>query len=79
VARKRRKRLPSDLPRSRVLAALRRLGFDVEREGADHTVCKDHAGGRTITVPRHSKVKRMLLRGQLRRIALSEEDFMDAY
>jgi predicted RNA binding protein YcfA (HicA-like mRNA interferase family) len=59
--RKRRaaRRLPSDLPRVRVVRAIERLGFAFDREGGDHTVYKDPSDpDRLLVVPRHARVKR---------------------
>lgn len=74
------KRLPSDLPRTKVLAAVKRLGFVLDREGSRHSVYKDptHAS-RLMVIPRHSQVKKRLLQGILAGAGVSEEDFMARY
>ena len=74
------KRLPSDLPRAKVLAAVRRLGFALDREGGNHSVYKDPADpSRLMVIPRHSPIKKHLLRGILAGVGVSEEDFMARY
>ena len=80
MARKKRRRLPPDLPTGKVHNALKRLGFVLEREGSRHTIFADpEKPGRIISVPRHSRVKADLLRGQLKRIGISEKHFMEHY
>jgi len=69
-------RLPSDLPTDRVHAALRRLGFRVAREGK-HTIFVRE--GTILPVPRHAKVSRRLLLGELRRLGITRDEFLDAY
>lgn len=61
-----RKRLPSDLPRAKVLAAITRLGFILDREGGRHGVYKDPADlSRMMVIPRHTQIKKQLLQGIL--------------
>jgi len=74
------KRLPSDLPQAKVLAAVRRLGFAFDREGSRHTVYKDPADpNRQIVLPRHSRIRKDLLHGILTGVGVSEEQFMAHY
>jgi predicted RNA binding protein YcfA (HicA-like mRNA interferase family) len=74
------KRLPSDLPRAKVLAAVKRLGFALDREGGSHSVYKDPADqSRLMVIPRHSQVKKHLLQAILAGAGVSEEAFMAEY
>jgi len=74
---KRRTRLPSDLPTAQVHNALRRLGFRLQREGTKHSCFVDPDDrSRVLVIPRHSKVKKALLEGELRSAGISEADFM---
>jgi predicted RNA binding protein YcfA (HicA-like mRNA interferase family) len=74
------KRLPSDLPRDRVLRALGRLSFVLDRDTGDHSVYKHRDDeSRMMVLPRHSRIKRQLLRGILAGAGVTEEQFMDAY
>jgi len=74
------KRLPSDLPRPKVLRAIRRMGFHFVREGADHTVFGDVRNPElTMSIPRHARINRNLLRGILRRAGVTEDEFMEQY
>ena len=73
-------RLPSDLPRARVVRALNRLGFVLQREGGLHSIFRDpHDPSRLISLPRHSRIKRRLLRGILSGVGITESDFMSRY
>ncbi len=76
--RKGQRQLPSDLPTPRVQRAFERLGFVFHREGGDHTVFR-HPQGARVALPRHSRIKRTLLRGILRGVGLSEAEFMEHY
>lgn len=73
-------RLPSDLPRERVLKALKRLGFVQDREGQKHTIFQhpDNPSLR-LAIPRHSRIKRHLLQGILSGVGVTEADFMARY
>jgi predicted RNA binding protein YcfA (HicA-like mRNA interferase family) len=78
--RKRPTRLPSNLPRGKVHNTLKRLGFVVAREGQKHTIFRDPDDpGRLLSIPRHSRIKRNLLRHELKRVGVSEERFMARY
>jgi predicted RNA binding protein YcfA (HicA-like mRNA interferase family) len=73
-------RLPSDLPRERVVRALQRLGFVLVREGARHSVYRAQDGsGRQTAIPRHSRIKRQLLQGILSGLRITEGEFMAQY
>ncbi len=50
-------------PRRKVLAALKRLGFDVLREGGAHTIVQRQSDGAKIAVPRHKQLQRGTVRG----------------
>ena len=80
MTRKTPQRLPSDLPRARALRTVRRLGFVLDREGSRHTVYKDPTNPRRLmSIPRHSRIKRDLLRGILSGVGITEEEFMARY
>jgi len=49
--------------RRKVLAALKRLGFVVLREGGSHTIVSRDADGVRIAVPRHKELQRGTVRG----------------
>ena len=80
MRRPRRSSVPSDLPRARVCAALERLGFVLKREGAKHSVyAAPDRPDALLVLPRHSRIKRQLLRGILRQVDVSEAEFMAHY
>ncbi len=62
------------------MRALARLGFGLVREGASHSVFQ-HADdpSRMLVLPRHSRVKRLLLKRILQEAGVSEEGFMEHY
>jgi predicted RNA binding protein YcfA (HicA-like mRNA interferase family) len=71
------KRLPSDLPRQKVLGAVKHLGFVLEREGQRHSIYKAADNpNRLMSIPRHSRMKRQLLQGILSGAGVTEEEFM---
>lgn len=77
--RQKRMRLPSDLPRERVHNTLKRLGF-VIREGDKHTGFVDpKSPDRIVTIPRHTRIKRRLLKAELKKVGISERRFMREY
>jgi len=78
--KKKRRRLPPDLPTGKVHNALKRLGFVLKREGGKHSIFADpEKPERIIPVPRHSRVKGLLLRGLLKGVGISEQQFMEKY
>ena len=80
MSSKRPRQLPSDLPRGKVIAALKRLGLRDLREGGWHTVCVDPDDPRRlVAIPRHAQIKRLLLRGILAGVGITEQQFMERY
>ncbi len=70
------RRLPADLPTTRVQAALRRLGFTLAREGK-HSMFQ--RGEAIFPVPRYAIVARTLVLRELRRLGVTAEEFTDVY
>jgi predicted RNA binding protein YcfA (HicA-like mRNA interferase family) len=60
--------------RKKVLRALHRRGFVVLREGAEHTILRDHKG-RQISVPRNRELNRYTVRGMAQDAEVSWEEF----
>lgn len=76
----RSKRLPPELPRRRLHRALIRLGFEVARDLGPHTVYRHpDRRGMIISIPRHSKVSRRLVIGELENIGFAGEDLLRVY
>jgi len=55
---------------------LRRLGFEIAREGK-HTIFV--RAGLILSIPRHATVRRKLLLTELRRLGITQAEFMDKY
>jgi predicted RNA binding protein YcfA (HicA-like mRNA interferase family) len=70
---------PSDLDRRRVLAAFRRLGFTEVGEGGDHAILTNPDSPSHVVILRHARIHRATIRGELRRVGLAVEEFLDAY
>jgi len=71
-------RLPT-LSARKIIKALERAGFDVERQTGSHLILRNPTNGRTTCVPLHGKdVKRSLMKEILRQAGLSEDDFRNA-
>jgi predicted RNA binding protein YcfA (HicA-like mRNA interferase family) len=71
--------LPSELDRRRVLGARRRLGFVASREAGRHTILLNPDLRVSVAVPRHARVRRGTVRGELRRAGIEPDEFMDYY
>ena len=69
-------RLPSLTP-TKVIRALRKVGFEVHHQTGAHAILK-HADGRRAVVSMHAKdIKRGTLRGILDEAGLTPEQFID--
>jgi len=64
--------LPSDISHDRVVRALQRAGFSIT-EGAKHTLAKKN-GVRT-TIPRHTRIVRVLLARIVRQAGMTPGEF----
>jgi predicted RNA binding protein YcfA (HicA-like mRNA interferase family) len=71
-------RLPRGLDARRVVAALRRHGFEFVRQTGGHITLHHPARRRTVTVPAHGEFGPGLLASILRQSGLSREQFTDA-
>jgi predicted RNA binding protein YcfA (HicA-like mRNA interferase family) len=72
---------PVDPPRSRVIAALQVLGFEVVRQ-AEHIAMRRQnrdGGSDFLTLPNHRNLKGSTLRTILTQADIAREDFLRAY
>jgi predicted RNA binding protein YcfA (HicA-like mRNA interferase family) len=74
-------KFPVDAPKSQVLRALVRLGFQTVREREHISMVRQNAdGSRTpLTLPNHPHIKGSTLRTICTQAGISREDFLRAY
>jgi predicted RNA binding protein YcfA (HicA-like mRNA interferase family) len=69
-------RLPS-LPARDVVKALSRAGFELKRQTGSHLVLRSASRRQTVSVPNHDPVRRGTLRGLIRSVGMSPQEFFD--
>jgi len=74
-------KFPKDIPKSKVLTILKRLGFEIVREGNHIAMIRSNPdGGKTpLTMPNHKRIKGSTLRTILTQAGVSREEFIRVF
>ncbi len=70
------KKLPRDLPAKKIIAALVKTGFQIDRVSGSHYVLIK--GSRRVTVPYHKAVKTGTLKSILNQAGIPVEEFIES-
>jgi predicted RNA binding protein YcfA (HicA-like mRNA interferase family) len=75
------RRFPVDVPKTRAIRALERLGFRVVRESSHISMVRENADGSStpLTLPNHRRIKGSTLRRICTQSGISRSDFLEAY
>jgi len=72
---------PRDAPKTKVLKALNRLGFELVREGNHIAMLRRNIDGTStpLTLPNHARIKASTLRTIINQSHITRQQFLEAY
>lgn len=72
---------PRDAPKDRVINTLKKLTFEIVREGNHIAMVRKNKDGTItpLTLPNHNKIKASTLRIILNQSRISRQEFLDAF
>ena len=74
-------RFPVDVPKTKAIRTLEKLGFRVVREGNHISMARENPDGSLtpLTIPNHRRIKGATLRRICTQSGISRTDFLEAY
>ena len=69
-----------NLKRDKVVRTFQRLGWEIAREGANHTIMMNpQKPGITFPIPRHKVIASGTIRSMLKQAGITLSEFLEAY
>ena len=67
-------KIPRDVNGTEAVRALKRLGFEFQRQTGSHVILR--CGPRTVVIPQHKPIKPGTLKGLIEQAGLTVEEFV---